>query len=625
MKYLSKKTSSGIIAVVLVFVLVGTADCAIRKNENLNKYLDLIESGKMKYSSSSASGVIVQAIRDRIHFGDFGHVLPNGVEFTNVFQRIMIMYLSSNRAVKKWIELEKNGAGRAIRYVNDRDEELAMTALYVLGKSQRITGTGMNKLERVMLRDKRWVVRNRAVLSLYYLGQMELVKKALDDPHWNVRLLAVRAIGRTGDFNGLMEAIERETVRQERSPAEVYIWEDGPRYWVLRGAAHELRMNHFESRLDKMLRENPDPRNRLKAVTAFTWMEESGIAFNALKAALKDEDPYVRAAAIRGIGCQRWVNRDLRDIVGMLKDKDSDVRKIAVDTFLSHWNPLVIEHIAPVLDDGELDNAYAAAAAVLGIRHRLTPEKSVYNPFDTEQNKRVLVEKAKELWIEYEDKIKEHDLSKLDFLAPPDLPDLDILYVHLAPEYSWGTEKVRPDIGELVTWTGYLENKGAKPTGDFIWNVTVNGRKVLSERRRSLAPNEMTELRWKVPFRFSNDWITFSVMPLDGRDEITAYNNKLSFRENSITAGFWVEDGRRLLYDEIQAYFHRGSNSYEDWQQRNLAFWNASTRRSVYLLMPEGGLEHIRAHKIVRLPNGALPLSGGLTGNHPDKNDHTVD
>ncbi len=627
MVHKSIKTLSAAVMAVVLLGIAGGVDSAVRTHSELIGYLDSIESGKAKYSPLDAAEVIVQAVRDRIHFGGFGYMLPNDVEFTNVLQRTMIMYMSSNRAVKKWIELEKQGAGEAIRYIDDPDEELAMTALYVLGKSGSVSDSDKKKTESVMLDDERWKVRNRAVLCMYHLGQMDGVKKALNDPHWNVRLLAVRAVGRTGDFDGLIEAIQKETARQERSPDELYIWDDGPRYWVLRGAAHELKMNRFERKLDEMVRKNSDSLKRLEAVRAFTWMEESGTAHNALRTALDDEVANVRMAAIRGIGHQRWVNRELRDIVKMLKDEDIGVRQTTVNALLSHWNPLMMRHLAPVLDDPDSDAAYAAAAAMVGIRNELVPPISLYGQDESDEKKKDVIRQAKEIWEKYGDKIdvKEPDLAELDFLAPPDLCDLDILCVQLTPEYSWGTDKVRPDIGEEVTWIGYLENKGTKPTGDFIWTVNVDGKEVLSEKGESLEPNEIAELKWVTPYLFSNRWITFSVRPQDGRKEITGYNNSLSFRENSITAGYWVEDGRRLLYDKIQAYFHRGANSYEDWQQRNLAFWNASTRRSVYLLMPEGGLEHIRAQKIVRLTDGALPLSGGLTGNNPDMKDHTVD
>ena len=613
-----------IITAIAFSVLAASVDTEKARTE-FNSYLDSIESGTKKTSPASVAGEIVKAVRGRYHFPDIGGMLPNNVELCNPLQRTMIMYMSSNRAIKKWIELEKQGAGVAIRNIANPDEELAVVSLYVVGKAGNVTPKDIARIEKVMLSDKRWVVRNRAVLALFELKQMDSVKKALNDPNWNVRLLASRAIGRTGDFDGLMNALMIETANQQKSPDEVYIWEDGPRYWVLRGIAHEFKMNLFENRLNDILRNDPDPANRLKVIMVYSWMEESGDAWNGLNTGLEDKDARVRVAAVEGMGYQRWVNRDFRELVRMLKDPEIIVRKATVDTVLAHWNPLNIEHLAPILDNASLDIAYASASAILGLRNQLSPEKSIYNPLAPEEEKKKIVEEAKALWTKYADKIKLHDLSELDFLAPPELPDLDILTVQLMPEYSWGTKKVRPDIGEIVTWVASVENKGKKPTGNFIWTVSLNGEVVFYGNSKSLEPNQQVKLEWKTPFIFSNDLITFKVTPTQGVKEITDYNNTLTVRENSIAAGYWVEDSRRLLYDKIQAYFHRGANSYEDWQQRNLAFWNASIRRSVYLLMPEGGLEFIRAQKIVRLPDGALPLNGGLTGNNPDLKDHTVD
>ena len=572
-------------------------------------------------SSAKEADDIVKKIRAREHFGK---TLANGVEFTNTYQRTMVMYMAGNPTIKRWIELEKAGEGKAIRYISDKDDELAMTALFVIGRAGNAKSPDVKKIEKVMLKDKRWVIRNRAVLCLYKLGQMDMVKEALNDPFWNVRLLAVRAIGRTGDFDGLIKAAEMETERQKTNPDELYVWEDGPRHWVLMGIANEMLMNKYYWRLDEMLRSDPDVNKRLQATLVLGWMEESP-AMGSLDAALNDEDPRVRALAVKGIGQLRWENHEPREIVKMLRDKDVMVRETTVETLLDHWNPLMCEFIAPILDESDADAAYAAACAMYGYRHELLFNKCGYQRDASEEAKSERVQWAKDFWAKYGETIKKHDLSELDFLAPPDAMDLDMLYVQLTPEYSWGTEKVRPDVGEKVTWVGHLENKGRKPSGAYTWTVTVNGKVVHTEKLRNLAPHEQAELKWETPFHFSNDWITFSVKSDSGAQEITNYNNSLTFRENSIAAGYWVEDGRRLLYDVIQAYFHRGANSYEDWQQRNLAFWNASIRRSVFLLMPEGGLEDIRAQKIVRCKDGDLPLHGGISGNNPDMEDHTVD
>jgi hypothetical protein len=67
-----------------------------------------------------------------------------------------------------------------------------------------------------------------------------------------------------------------------------------------------------------------------------------------------------------------------------------------------------------------------------------------------------------------------------------------------------------------------------------------------------------------------------------------------------------------------------GANGFEDWGQRMVRRWNTMFEQAVYPWATNGMLDRLALDKVVVVPDGALPLKGGLAGNNPDT-DNTVD
>jgi hypothetical protein len=68
-----------------------------------------------------------------------------------------------------------------------------------------------------------------------------------------------------------------------------------------------------------------------------------------------------------------------------------------------------------------------------------------------------------------------------------------------------------------------------------------------------------------------------------------------------------------------------GANSFEDWGQRMIDRWNELMAKAQFPWAPNGFLDRVALDQIVVVPDGALPLAGGLSGNNPDSRDKTVD
>ena len=201
--------------------------------------------------------------------------------------------------------------------------------------------------------------------------------------------------------------------------------------------------------------------------------------------------------------------------------------------------------------------------------------------------------------------------------------DLDATYIERTPRYDYDAAKGNPTIGEDVTFHGHIKNWGPPtPSVKYLWHI--DGKPV-AEGTVNLAAYEdhVVTLPWK--WQDGDHRVALIVDPEDIISEASEENNQREDHTNALSVGFWVE---QTLYD----YFHKhqqnlgiGSNSWEDWAQRQIAKWNELARESIWPSSPQGLLDRLRLDKIVLVPDNALPLAGGLPSNTPDRRDKTVD
>lgn len=212
----------------------------------------------------------------------------------------------------------------------------------------------------------------------------------------------------------------------------------------------------------------------------------------------------------------------------------------------------------------------------------------------------------------------------------PDMADLDVAYIHRDPTYAFDGTPNAPTVGQSMTYVAHVINQGGLSVSSFQYRWLLDGKLLATGQRPSgVAPfGEATE-SLTLPFTLADHRLAFRVNTQDR--ELSTGNNGLSIDTNAITLGFWVE---RSAYNYFRAYQARfcalqgcaGSDSFEDWLQRQIRAWNVMFRRAKYPdLAPHGIVTRVRVDKIVIVPDDSLPLDGGIASDSPKRKDHSVD
>ncbi len=216
--------------------------------------------------------------------------------------------------------------------------------------------------------------------------------------------------------------------------------------------------------------------------------------------------------------------------------------------------------------------------------------------------------------------------------ACEDLPRIDLVagWVTRLPriDYVWGSQNPGvegwPTAGQAITWRANVRNKSTIPVKAVPYRWLQNGNVIASGSVDIPANGTATiDLPWT--WTFTRHTLKLVLDPMDVFFESEEGNNSVEFATNAISVGLWVEQSVYNYFDQYQHDLGVGSNSWEDWAQRHVTMWNKMFADSVYPESPSGVLDRIRLDKITVVPDGALPLAGGLPTNNPDLNDRSVD
>lgn len=222
--------------------------------------------------------------------------------------------------------------------------------------------------------------------------------------------------------------------------------------------------------------------------------------------------------------------------------------------------------------------------------------------------------------------------SATALLAQPKEDDLTVCYIKRLPEIEYVENSKNPERegwpaeGQEITWRAYVKNFSDKPMRDVDYLFQEEGKNVKSGTIPVIQPGEMVPVDYDTQWSFDRKLLTFFVDPYQKIKEFSKVNNRLAVYTDAITVNFYVEQS---LYD----YFHQnqwklgvGTNCWEDWAQiLHVKRWNQMLADAIYPETPFGVIDRIRVDSIVIVPDGALPLNGGLVGNNPDRRDKTVD
>lgn len=208
---------------------------------------------------------------------------------------------------------------------------------------------------------------------------------------------------------------------------------------------------------------------------------------------------------------------------------------------------------------------------------------------------------------------------------PTSTADLDVAYIERTPRYDYDAAKNNPAPGDPVTFGGHIRNTGDSPAASVDYEWRLDDVPVASGKLTNLAVNEERVVTWGWTWQDGDHWIKLRVDPDNLISESSEANNEIADRTNGIIVGFWVEQSVYDYFRQYQKDLGVGSNSWDDWAQRQMGYWNQFSQNAIYPTTPNGVLDRVRIDKIVVVPDGALPLAGGYPTNHPDLGDKTVD
>ncbi len=186
--------------------------------------------------------------------------------------------------------------------------------------------------------------------------------------------------------------------------------------------------------------------------------------------------------------------------------------------------------------------------------------------------------------------------------------DLDALYLARDPVYGYRQAKTWPDVGELVTYTAYVANKGGVSTEEssseiaVYWEmVSPSGEVLLEFTRRyelSLPPNAIAEFKLGWIWEDGPNRLTFRVNQEAEVPEWTAVNNSIEIYTDALLVGMAFEEsfydwmnsvmngepdvGRFYWFTrELSSPPHRpGVFGAESWAQRHVEQINEYFRKA---------------------------------------------
>ncbi len=216
-----------------------------------------------------------------------------------------------------------------------------------------------------------------------------------------------------------------------------------------------------------------------------------------------------------------------------------------------------------------------------------------------------------------------------DPYVPPG-SDLTVMYIARLPRlnYVWGSsnpaEEGWPVPGQTVRWRAVVRNWLDSTLTGVPYQWVMNGNAVDSGAI-DIAAGDTASVDYPWSWTFNRNQLKFVIDPQNVIPEEEEENNELLIYTDAISAGLYVEQSVYDYFHQYQKELGVHSNSWEDWAQRQVRIWNDMFEDAVYPLSPDGVLDRIRLDKITIVPDGALPLHGGLPSNHPNRQDSTVD
>ena len=202
--------------------------------------------------------------------------------------------------------------------------------------------------------------------------------------------------------------------------------------------------------------------------------------------------------------------------------------------------------------------------------------------------------------------------------------DLDVTYIERTPRYDYNATKNTPAVGDVVTFIGHIKNYGGT-VASTAYRWEIDGASVSTGTLTNLTAGQERTLSIPWTTLAGAHQVKLIVDTANVVAESSEVNNAITIRTDALTWGLWVEQSMYNFFHQHQRDLGIGSNSWEDWAQRQAAKWNSMNAEAIWPNSPNGVTDRLRIDKIIIVPDGSLPLAGGIATNDPDLRDKTVD
>ncbi|MDZ7270107.1 MAG: hypothetical protein ONB17_00685 [candidate division KSB1 bacterium] len=232
----------------------------------------------------------------------------------------------------------------------------------------------------------------------------------------------------------------------------------------------------------------------------------------------------------------------------------------------------------------------------------------------------VFARSASGIWSPHSDEVNEIPVgADLDVGWIARLPRIPYVWKSSAPQREgWPAER------QTVTWRAHVRNWGREDFAQVSYVWLLDGQEV-SRGRADIPAGSLVTLDYEWPWSFERHELEFFIDPENQVPEEEEGNNALLVVTNALAVGFYVEQSVYDYFHQYQRELGVHANSWEDWAQRHVRRWNKMFAEAVYPETPSGVLDRIRIDHITIVPDGSLPLAGGLATNTPNLQDRTVD
>jgi hypothetical protein len=204
-------------------------------------------------------------------------------------------------------------------------------------------------------------------------------------------------------------------------------------------------------------------------------------------------------------------------------------------------------------------------------------------------------------------------------VLPQGHPDWDVTHIELQPrrDYSASAAELKP--GQKLYWFAHVKNYGTGDAEPVAFEWRVDGKTVRTGRLPKVARFCQTEVILGTEWDGRPHSIELVVDPANDAAETSEGNNSLRVASDAEPVGFWVEESTLRYFHRHQRELGVGSNSWEDWAQRQVAAMNDQSAAA-------GGGEprRWRLDRVVVVGDGMLPLAPGAAASQPDSRDTSV-